>query len=106
LRFEHKLAVALGRTVAELRQSMSSEELSRWLAYDQTDLLPDPWFIGAQVCAVLAAAFGRKGYRPKVEDFIPRASGVAVKIASGEEGRAFFRGLSAAMVPAGIPLGD
>jgi hypothetical protein len=52
--------------------------------------LPDPYWIGAQQCAVIANANRAKGPALKVEDFIPRVE-VARRQQSPEEMLAAFR---------------
>ncbi len=69
---------------------MDSQEFSLWLAYDQLDLLPDPWRQTGKLCQVLAATWGKKS---EIEDWIPRPK--PVRIVSGEEGRAYFQGMKA-----------
>ncbi len=71
---------------------MDSEELSRWIAYDQLDRIDDHYWIGAQICQVLAQVMTGKPY--KVEDFIPRRR--RPRIVSGEAGLAWFGGIAAA----------
>lgn len=39
--FQHRLALAMGRTVRELRRSMSWRELQRWRVFDVLHPLPD-----------------------------------------------------------------
>jgi hypothetical protein len=73
---------------------MSSAELSRWLAYDQLDQVPDPVLIAARVCCVVANAFGRGQERYRPEDFTgrprPRRS-----VISPEAAEAMMRGFGA-----------
>lgn len=38
--FQHRLALAMGRTVSELKQSMSWRELQRWQMFDALHPLP------------------------------------------------------------------
>jgi len=73
---------------------MDSEELSRWLAYDKLDLIPDAWLIGGTICTVLVRMLGKDAGRIKPEDFIPR--GKPVRIMSGDAGRAIFEGITTA----------
>ena len=70
----HRVAALLGRTVAELRQQMSSAEFTDWCAYYQLE----PWGYDAEnwrmgmVCSTVANAAGRK--KPlKPSDFLPRS---------------------------------
>jgi hypothetical protein len=63
------------------------------MAYDQLDHLPDPYWIGAQICAVVSAAMG--GEKSSVDDWMP-LSRRPVRVMSGEAGKAVIRGLDAA----------
>lgn len=65
-----KLALALGRTVDELLRSISSAELSEWIAYDQLERLPDPYEIGGIVASTVANTVA--GAKTTPSDFIPR----------------------------------
>lgn len=56
-------------TVSQLEREMSSHELSEWLAYANIEPLPDHYFIGAQICAVTASAWGGKA---RIDDYIPK----------------------------------
>lgn len=64
-----RLALQLGRTVRELEQTLDSRELAEWEAYHTIEPLPDPYWIGAQICAVMATAWGKSSY--KIADFMP-----------------------------------
>lgn len=65
------------------------------MAADSLDnVLPDPYWIGAQICTLIAATGGQK---TAVEDWIP-SRGRPVRIMSGEHGRAIIQGLGAAML--------
>ena len=93
MRFEHKLALALGKSVRELRRSMNSEELSRWIAYDQLDQIPDPVMLAARIMSVIANAMGSGKVRYTPHDFtgrrLPRA-----RVQSPEAMRAMFIALT------------
>jgi hypothetical protein len=91
-RFLFKLALALGRTVRELEGSISSAELSEWIAYNAIDPMPDPAYEAGLQCAVMANMWTSKG-KAKPEDFMRLAR--PVRILSGEEGLAFFSRLKA-----------
>jgi len=67
-----RLAVVLGKTVAEIER-MSSAELSEWMVYAKLEPLPDGHWDAASISFTLANVFGGKGKRPKFEDFLPRA---------------------------------
>jgi hypothetical protein len=63
----------LGRTRRELLESIDSDELSEWIAFDWIEPLPDPWAIGAQQAALFANAHSAKGSRTyRASDFIPK----------------------------------
>ena len=74
LKFKYRLALALGRTVEELDATLTVEELRRWIAYSSIE----PWgedradWRNAQVCYYSATAFGVKGKKPKITDFLLR----------------------------------
>lgn len=67
-----RLAVVLGKTVAEI-EAMSSAELSEWMVYARLEPLPDAHWDAASINFTLASVFAGKGARPKLEDFLPRA---------------------------------
>lgn len=69
-KFIFKLALALGRTVDELLASMSSAELSEWIAFDRVERLPDPYWIGGMIASVVANSIA--GAKTTPSDFIPR----------------------------------
>ncbi len=66
-------------------EAYPSTLLSEWMAYHSLYKLPDPYWIGAQVCQVMATVMGTGKKRFKVEDFIPRAR--PVRIMSGDDGK-------------------
>jgi hypothetical protein len=72
LMFEFRLALALGRTVAELRQTVSSTELTYWIAFNQIEPLPEHRadVRNAIVAYTIARSMGSKGSTP--EDFLPQ----------------------------------
>jgi hypothetical protein len=70
---------------------MSSAELSRWLAYDQLDQVPDPVLIGARVACVIANVLGRGRYSP--HDFTGRLR-PKPRVMSAEVARAIFKGVT------------
>lgn len=68
------LALALGRTVAELQATMSSAEFNEWQAYGVIRPFGEARadFRMAQICAITAAPHTPKGKRPLAPiDFIP-----------------------------------
>jgi len=60
-------------TVERLEREMSSRELSEWLALQSLDPLPDPYWIGAQQCAVTASSLGG-AKNLTIDDFRPVAA--------------------------------
>jgi hypothetical protein len=81
-------------SVRELRLRMDSEELSRWLAYDQLDQVPDHVLIGGRVASVVANAMSGGHHRYCPEDFTGRVR-PKPRILSGDAGKALFQGVSA-----------
>lgn len=63
-----RLALALGRTVAELRATMDAEEWSRWLLFHSLYDLPDSFLVAGQLGSLVSHAVGGKG---KPADFAP-----------------------------------
>jgi hypothetical protein len=63
-----RLAALMGRTVAELRETMDAEEWSKWLAFHALYDLPDGFLVTGQLGALVSHAVGGKG---KPEDFAP-----------------------------------
>jgi hypothetical protein len=57
-------------TRRRLLRELDSEELSLWLAYDQVDVLPDLYWIGARICQTMVAAFA--GKKTSIYDHMPR----------------------------------
>ena len=70
--FQFRLALALGRTVAELHASMSHSEYAEWIHFANYEpfgeVRDDYRFgnLGAQIAAVMAS---KKGQQPKIDDF-------------------------------------
>ena len=64
-----KLAAHLGRTLDELGQTMSLEELTYWLAKERLDPLPDSWLQNGLSCSITANCMG--GNKTTPQDFIP-----------------------------------
>lgn len=68
----YSLALAMGRTVGELLESMDAAELVHWFALFELDPWTadrDDWRNGL-LCAVVANAMTGSGY--KADDFIPK----------------------------------
>lgn len=68
-----RLALALGRSVKELLNTVDSEELSEWAAFDQIYPLPNPWLQTARICRTIMAASGNYKRVPDEDIFIPSA---------------------------------
>jgi hypothetical protein len=64
-----RLALLLGRTVAELERDMSSRELSEWIAYQRIHPLPDGYWQAGMIASVMANCWGAT---TTPDDFIPR----------------------------------
>jgi len=90
------LALALGMTVGELLQRMSSRELSEWMAFFSLE----PWgtevedWRAAMIAATVANGYRdpkrrRKPYEPK--DFMPQRGPLVVKEQTVEEQEAILR---------------
>lgn len=70
--FLHRLALSLGKTLAEI-ESLPALELDRWKAYHALEPIPPPGWFEAQVCQVLANINRKDGVKAfKVEDFMPQ----------------------------------
>ncbi len=63
---------------------MSSCELSEWIAYDQLDRIPDPYWSSASICWAIASFMGSGKKKYKIDDFIPRET--EKKTTTPEEG--------------------
>lgn len=68
-----RLALALGRSVKELLNTVDSEELSEWAAFDQIYPLPNHWLQTARICRTIMAASGNYKRVPDEDIFIPSA---------------------------------
>ena len=73
--FLHQLALCLGRTVSELRASMSVDELANWMAYSRIHPInPDRMdYMLAQLTATVCQVAGAKksgGGHFKMDDFM------------------------------------
>lgn len=67
--FLFRLAETLGRTVAELKRTMTASELSYWIARERIEPIGN-WKQTGQICATLANLWTKKGGF-KAEDFMP-----------------------------------
>ena len=83
--------MALGKSVRELRRSMDSEELSRWLAYDQLDQVTDHVMLSARIMCVVANCWSKGKYTP--EDFTGRLR--RTRVMSTESMKAMFKAITA-----------
>lgn len=67
-----RLALALGKTVAELERELGPDELAKWVAYSQLE--PFGYerveYSIATVAATVANVHSRRRYKP--DDFMPR----------------------------------
>jgi hypothetical protein len=70
-RFYFDLALALGRSVKELLETVDSQELSEWYAYQQRWPLENSWQQTARICRTIMAASGNYKRVPDEEVFIP-----------------------------------
>lgn len=64
-----RLAAHFGCTLEELRCRMSSEEVTRWIAFDNLYGFPDVYFAVAQICSAVSRPFSKKP--PKPSEFVP-----------------------------------
>jgi hypothetical protein len=53
-----RLALALGRTVRELDETMDAEEWSEWIDFESHYGIPDGYFVVAQLGSVIAGILG------------------------------------------------
>ena len=87
--------MALGKTVKQLLAEVDSAELSEWIAFDQVEPLPDPyWQAGVIAATVANSAGGRRGggsFGPA--DFMPASRTRAEQTPA--EGRAILDALAA-----------
>lgn len=68
-----RLARQMGRTLAELLDSIDSHELSLWIAYDRLEPLDDPYWRTGLICSTMANINkDKKTTAFKPDDFIPR----------------------------------
>lgn len=68
-----RLALALGRTVAELEATLDAREMAEWIAYDRLEPIgPDgDRLIAANLCALTTAAHFKTRGKPRAADFLP-----------------------------------
>lgn len=60
----------LGKTVGQLLDEITAEELQEWRAFNRIDPLPDPWVMHGVLCTLVHNGSFKKQRKP--EDFIPR----------------------------------
>jgi len=63
------LALRLGRTLHELRSTLTASELKMWIAYDRVSPIGD-WRGDVQAAQVSAAAFNAQGGKFEIKDLI------------------------------------
>ena len=65
------LALRLGRTLHELRQTLTASELKLWIAYDRLSPIGD-WRGDVQAAQISAAAINAQGGKANMTDLILR----------------------------------
>lgn len=65
------LALALGKTVAELLDDLGDGELDLWYEYHKKHPLPDPWYQTGVTCDTFARYNGWHDHKTKPTDFMP-----------------------------------
>ncbi len=63
------LALRLGRTLNELRQTITASELKMWIAFDRVSPIGD-WRGDAQAAQISAAAFNAQGGKAEMADLM------------------------------------
>ena len=69
--FIHRLALALGYTVGELTERLTSSELNDWITYYELEPFGQ-WrdnYHTAMVCSLLHSGFSRKGAKTDINDY-------------------------------------
>lgn len=79
------LALRLGKTLAELREQMSSAELNLWIALDAESPIADDR-ADLHAAMIAAAAFQSQGAKVKVSDMMPNWSGEPAMVKEEEGG--------------------
>jgi hypothetical protein len=64
-----QLAVLLGRTVGELETTMSSHELSEWMAFHRIRPLPDSYWQAGLIASTMANCWGAS---TTPDEFLPQ----------------------------------
>ncbi|PTA86971.1 phage tail protein [Kluyvera sp. Nf5] len=68
------LALRLGRTLHELRSTLTASELKMWIAYDRMSPIGD-WRGDVQAAQISAAAFNAQGGKANLADLILKWNG-------------------------------
>lgn len=68
------LALRLGRTLHELRSTLTARELKMWIAYDRLSPIGD-WRGDVQAAQISAAAFNAQGGKANLADLILKWNG-------------------------------
>ncbi|SFW77343.1 DUF4035 domain-containing protein [Pseudomonas sp. NFACC04-2] len=88
------LALRLGMTLRDLRQSMSAEELFLWMAYNQESPLSDTRG-DIQASIIAASVFQAQGAKVSAVDLLPKWKDepalVVDEITQAEEGAEMFK---------------
>lgn len=63
------LALRLGRTLHELRSTLTASELKMWIAYDRMSPIGD-WRGDAQAAQISAALFNAQGGKYEISDLL------------------------------------
>lgn len=94
MQFLMALALRLGRTLSELRQTMTASELMMWIEYDRISPIGD---VRSDIHAaqIVSAVFGSQGVKVPINDAII-SWGREVEVEEGEQ----FAGLEAFLTQA------
>lgn len=89
-----RLAFGMGRTVAELRETMDAHEWARWLLYHELFDLPDGFMVSAVLGTLVNHAVGGKGIP---ENYAPyyKAESKSLPVLGTNNLRPFYGFLSA-----------
>lgn len=68
------LALRLGRTLHELRSSVTASELKMWIAYDRVSPIGD-WRGDVQAAQISAAAFNAQGGKANMAELVLKWGG-------------------------------
>lgn len=70
-RFAHRLALALGKSLAELDLAVTPEEFVQWQRYHREEPFGTPKWDIARLAALLISPHMKKGRRVKAQDVFP-----------------------------------